>query len=140
MLSLGLIESADHIFFGCHIAKMIWAFLGEIFNQEVRPSSMKNLSETWLQVKGPLPIRLILFIFAGFAWAIWNNRNKMAIEKKFPNSPDDIIYTELSVMQKRSMLLKEDDGQRIKQVKERILHWMKHFKPAVLMSTDIHEI
>jgi hypothetical protein len=64
----------------------------------------------------------------------------MAIEKKFPNSPFDIIHIALSFMQKWSVLLKEDDGQRIKQVKERILHWMKYLKPAVLVSTNIHEI
>jgi hypothetical protein len=34
----------------------------------------------------------------------------MAIEKKFPNSPFDIIYIALSFIQKWSVLLKEDDG------------------------------
>jgi len=61
---------------------------------------MKSLSESWLQGKGPLPVSLILFIFAGFAWAIWNNRNKMAIEHKYPKSPVDIIYVALSYLQK----------------------------------------
>jgi hypothetical protein len=64
----------------------------------------------------------------------------MAIKKKFPNSPSDIIYIALSFMQKWSVLLKEDDRQRIKQVKERILGWMKHFKLAASVSTDIYEI
>jgi hypothetical protein len=30
---------------------------------------------------------LALFIFAGITWAIWKIRNKMAIEKSFPESP-----------------------------------------------------
>jgi hypothetical protein len=64
----------------------------------------------------------------------------MAIKKKFPNSPSDIIYIALSFMQKWSVLLKEDDRQRIKQVKERILGWMKHIKLAASVSTDIYEI
>lgn len=77
---------------------------------------------------------------SGFTWAIWNNRNKMAIEHKFPKSPSDIIYIALSFMQKWSLLLKEDDRQRILQVKDEIICWMKSFKPSLLMTTDIGEI
>jgi hypothetical protein len=79
---------------------MIWGFLREIFKWTDYPTSMKSLSESWLQGKGPLPVSLILFIFSGFAWAIWNNRNKMAIEHKYPKSPADIIYVALSYLQK----------------------------------------
>jgi hypothetical protein len=46
----------------------------------------------WLQDKGHLPLRLIMFTFAGFAWALWTTRNKMAIEKMFPKAPTDVIY------------------------------------------------
>jgi hypothetical protein len=69
---------------------MIWGFLREIFNWNDYPTSLKKLSETWLQGMGPLPVSLTLFIFAGFGWAIWNNRNKMAIEHKYPKLPTDI--------------------------------------------------
>jgi hypothetical protein len=77
---------------------MIWASLSEIFKWQDYPSSMKNLPETWLLGKGPFPVNLVLFTFAGFAWAIWNNRNKMAIERKYPKLPSDIIYVALSYM------------------------------------------
>jgi len=119
---------------------MTWGFLREIFKWQNWPTSVKNLSETWLQGKVLLTIRLTLFIFAGFAWAIWNNRNKMAIENKFPKAPSDIIYVALSFLQKWSVLLKEEGRQRILQVEDEILRWMKNFRPSVLMSTDICEI
>jgi hypothetical protein len=30
-----------------------------------------------------------MFVFAGLAWALWNARNKMAMEKQFPRRPTD---------------------------------------------------
>jgi hypothetical protein len=48
--------------------------------------------------QGALPVNLILSTFAGFAWALWNNRNKMAIEHKYPKTPSDIIYFALSYL------------------------------------------
>jgi len=68
------------------------------------------LSEIWLMCKGPLPKRLIMFIFAGFAWALWTTRNKMSIEQKFPKAPTDVVYLALSYLQKWSVLLKDGLG------------------------------
>jgi hypothetical protein len=52
-----------------------------------------------------------MFIFAGFGWALWTSRNKMAIEKSFPQMPTDVIYNAISLMQKWSILLKKGGGQ-----------------------------
>jgi hypothetical protein len=64
----------------------------------------------------------------------------MSIERKFPKNPSDIMYIALTFMQKRSLLLKDEDRQRIVQVKEEILRWMRKFKPVMMVSTDIYEI
>lgn len=134
------IETVNHIFFECVIAKLIWSLLKDVFHWPEVPYSIKSLSETWLMGKGPLPIKLLLFCFAGFAWAIWTNRNKMAIEHKFPGAPTDVIFVALSFMQKWSLLLKEEDCQRVQQVKETILEGLKHFKPSSSSPTDVYEI
>jgi hypothetical protein len=47
---------------------MFWAIFKEVFDLETVPKSLKELSEVWLQGKGPLPIRLIMFLFAGRAF------------------------------------------------------------------------
>jgi hypothetical protein len=65
-----------------------------------------EFSSDWLQGKGPLPARLVMFIFAGFAWALWTTRNKMAIEKSFPKTPTDVIYLALSLMQNGTFYLR----------------------------------
>jgi hypothetical protein len=61
---------------------------------------------------------MIMFMFAGFAWAIWMTRNKMAIEKKFSKAPSDVIYCAISLMQKWRLLLKEEDMKLFDQVKD----------------------
>jgi hypothetical protein len=75
------VENIDHLFFKCHLAKFVWGLLMNVFSLESCPASLEILSVTWLQGKGPLPSRLMLFFFAGFAWALWIMRNKMTIEK-----------------------------------------------------------
>lgn len=79
----------------------MWSVLKEVFRLNFCPSLME-LSATWLQGTGSLPIHLIMFIFAGFAWTLWTVRNKMAIDKRFPKAP-----------QKWGGLLKEGDRKRL---------------------------
>jgi hypothetical protein len=50
------------------------------------------------------------------------------------------MYIALSFMQKWSLLLKEEDRQRITQIKDEVLRWMRSFKPMVTVSIDIYEI
>jgi hypothetical protein len=95
---------------------------------------------TWLHGTGPLPKRLMMFFFAGFAWALWITRNKMAIEKTFVKMPTDVIYVAISFLQRWSILLKEKDKERVWQVLEAIRRWLKDFKPKISTATDVFEI
>jgi hypothetical protein len=90
--------------------------------------------------KGPLPNRLVVFFFVGFAWALWTVRNKMAIEKTFIKAPTDVIYVAISLLQRWSTLLKEKDKERVAQTLDAILGWLKNFKPRTTTATDVVEI
>jgi len=79
-------------------------------------------------------------MFAGFSWAIWTTRNKMAIEKKIPKAPSDVIYCAISLMQKWSLLLKEEDRETFDWAKDAIMKWMKSFQPNTIAVSDIVEI
>jgi hypothetical protein len=81
-----------------------------------------------------------MFIFSGFAWALWTTRNKIAIDKKFPKAPTDVIYIATSLMQKWSVKLKEKDQERLKQIKDSITSWLKTFKPSIFPLSDVIEI
>jgi len=122
------LEDIHHIMFTCHLARLVWGMLQDIYCLQNIPKSLGDFSSLWLLGKGPWPKRLIVFVFASFAWALWTCRNKMRIEKKFPKVPTDVIYTGISFMQQWSYLLKEDDRERINQMKEDVLMWLKEFK------------
>lgn len=77
----GCPETVDHLLFKCPLAKLVWCIIREVFQLNDYPTSLMGFSSVWLQGKGPLPARLLIFLFAGFAWALWTTRNKMAIEK-----------------------------------------------------------
>ena len=107
---------------------------------KLRPTSWDDFCGSWLKGKWPIPIRLIIFIFAGFAWALWTTRNKIAIEKKIPKAPTDVLYIALSLMQKWSVKLKGEDQERIMQIKASITRWLKSFKPNEILMSDVLEI
>jgi hypothetical protein len=117
----------------------VWGVLQEIYNFQDCPKSLEDFAGFWLLGKGPWPKRLIIFVFASFAWALWTCRNKMMIEKHFPKAPTDVMYTAVSFMQKWSYLLKDGDMKHIVQMKEDILKWLKEFKSNVHSISDIVE-
>ena len=105
-------EHINHLLFHCYLAKMCWGLTCIVFGLDPCPS-VDDLLSSWLQGMGPLPSKLVLFLFAGFAWTLWITRNKMAIENVFPKAPTDVIYTAVSLMQRWCVLLKEKDRERI---------------------------
>ena len=66
--------------------------------------------------------------------------NKIAIEKKIPKAPTDVLYIALSLMQKWSVKLKGEDQERIMQIKASITRWLKSFKPNEILMSDVLEI
>lgn len=104
------------------------------------PRSWEEFCYSWLRGKGPFPIRMIVFIFSGFAWALWTASNRMAINKLFPQAPTDIIYTALSLLQKWSIKLKEEDREHIHKMKDAVLRWLKSFVPSSGGLSDVVEI
>jgi ABC-type Mn2+/Zn2+ transport system ATPase subunit len=64
----------------------------------------------------------------------------MAIEKKLPKTPTDVVYVALSLLQKWIVMLKEADREHIKHVLEDVKQWMKTFKPSMVEISDVGEI
>jgi hypothetical protein len=135
----GCLENIDHIFFKCHLAKLVWEIITEVFHLTSYPTSWEDFYGSWLRGKGPFSARLTIFIFSGFAWALWTSRNKIGIDKKFPKAPTEVIYIAISLMQ-WSVKLKEKDQDRIMQIKDSIISWLKTFKPSNVFLPDVVEI
>ena len=64
----------------------------------------------------------------------------MAIERVFIKMPTDVIYVAISFLQRWSILLKEEDKERVWQVLEAIRSWLKNFQPKSSTATDVVEI
>jgi len=81
-----------------------------------------------------------LFLFSAIAWSIWKTRNKMAIERIFPNNPIDILYNAISFMQKWLRLLKQSDQVKLAEPMLKIGSWIKDYAPLASSFTDIVEL
>lgn len=89
------IETINHIFFACSFGRFVWCRIRDALGWEGFPTSVSDLMGRWIQNTTHTHKSLDLFFLAGFMWAIWRARNKMTIEKKFPNNPTKVLRTEL---------------------------------------------
>ena len=111
----GDLETKDHIFFRCSLARFMWCVFRDFFGWDRIPVSTADFWETWLPSKLNILQNIGIFFFAGFTWALWKIRNKMAIEKKFPN-PTDVVFSGISFLQKWEALLKGERAAKVDQV------------------------
>jgi hypothetical protein len=87
----GQVESINHIFFSCVLACIMWSGIREAFGVQWNP---KNLPEFLLILNQLTPILRQSFwvLFAAQSWALWLIRNKLSIEKSFPEQPADCFF------------------------------------------------
>ena len=130
-------ETTTHIFFSCSLARFILSRLGNAFGWDKIPSSMGDLQGSRLSQMFGTNMRLSFFFFAGFAWAIWKARNKMAIERSFPNNPIDIVYSGLSFVQSWCRLLKPTDQDKLMKSVEVLKRWLNNYLPTATTISDI---
>lgn len=64
----------------------------------------------------------------------------MAIEKKFPKNPLDIIRSCINFVQRWSPMLKEPDQERIAKVLDKMQVWLGGFRLSDMLGSNIMEI
>ena len=105
------------------------------------PSSSGELQGGKLTSMFKANMRLSLFLFVGIAWSsIWRTRNKMAIERAFPNNPMDVMYSAISFIQKWWRLLKPADQENLTEAVDAMRSWLQDYNPSNIVSSDIVEI
>jgi hypothetical protein len=102
------LESADHIFFNCSLAKFIWGCLRDALGWERAPINLQDFMGVWLPLNES-NYNLKLFAFAVVIWTIWITHNKMSIEGVFPNSPTDVLCKMYYFMQRWKLRLGASD-------------------------------
>ena len=126
-------------FLHCSLARFVWACVSEVFGGAM-PSSWGELQGGKLTGIFKTNMRLSLFLFAGIAWSIWRTRNKMTIEKTFPNNSIDVVYSAISFMQKWWRLLKPADQEKLTEAVDAMRNRLNSFNPSNVVSTVIVEI
>ena len=87
----GEMESADHIFFECSLAKFAWSAMRQALGRDWGPSSFAHLLLILSNLSGR-DRKLFWVLFLAQSWALWLTRNKLALEKKVIRHPADIIF------------------------------------------------
>jgi hypothetical protein len=67
---------------------------------------MRELLSDWLPVKFGTSFQTGFTCFAGLAWALWTTRNKITIQKMFPEKSIIVVYNALSYIQKWRVQMK----------------------------------
>lgn len=111
-------------FFECVFTQYIWCCIRDAFGLQNYPVSIQELVSQWLPKRLGIPKKICFAFFAGLAWAIWRNRNKMAIEKLFPLNPDAVIHAAINFVQIWAGLSKEGDAAMMKDMAQRLSDWM----------------
>jgi hypothetical protein len=101
-------ETADHILFGCVMAKLTWGGLKEACEWTRPPTSLQDFSDYWLPL-GAKSYNLKLLMLAAVLWSLWTTRNKIVMEGAFPKSTTEIFFKILAVLQKWRACLKQPE-------------------------------
>ena len=84
------LESIDHLFFQCHVARCIWGLVGFCFQASNIPDSYRQYKR-WIEIWLPDGKTVHHFGFAAISWAIWKCRNKAIFDKKVIRHPAEIL-------------------------------------------------
>jgi hypothetical protein len=84
------VETREHLFFQCPIAKCVWGIVGACFGTRSIPGNITQYKK-WINEYLPSEKHVHYFGFAAICWAICKCRNKVVFDKKMIKSPAEII-------------------------------------------------
>jgi hypothetical protein len=84
-------ENAQHLFFGCSLAKIAWGAIGRTFGARCYP---RNLWQAFVWFHSFLPggEHFDMIVIAAACWGIWTLRNKVTFEKYTFQNPTEIEF------------------------------------------------
>ena len=115
----GLGENANHVFFGCVLARFAWSAVRDAFKQNWNPQSSHDVLSILTAQRGA-NARIVWRCVGALLWSLWTVRNKITIEHKFPTHPADIIFKCHIFLQVWASLGKKRDFERMNEAMELI--------------------
>jgi hypothetical protein len=132
----GVPEDADHLMFTWPLAMFMWAFLSETLGWDGYPRSVNELLAEWLPRKFGTKYKMGLTCFAGFAWALWNMRNKLCFLRVFCLI-GLLILASFFFVQKWKILMRPGDKLKIEALAGRVLEAAKVFRSSGNAVSDV---
>lgn len=84
------LETINHIFFLCPVAKVIWIVVGSCFGANNVPLNIEQY-KVWIKRWLPHGESVRTFGLAAICWAVWKATNKACFEKKLLKTPIEIL-------------------------------------------------
>jgi hypothetical protein len=124
----GAPEDASHIFFACSLAKFAWSVLRQLLGCNWCPANFAQFHAILSGFSG-YARKLLWVLFLAQSWALWNTRNKLAIEKKVISNPADIIYKIIILLQLWSLKFKSREKEGLNWMAQELRELYVHLKP-----------
>ena len=105
-------ETLKHLFFDCHIARLIWRIIHTTFNLQ-KPDNISHMFGSWLQGVGWRQKNLILTSISAVCWAIWLNRNDVIFYEVYKQNCLQILFRTTHCIRFLALLQKEEDRDTI---------------------------
>jgi hypothetical protein len=89
----GLLESIDHLFFQCSIARFIWRIVQSALDLNSTPNNADDLFGPWINSFNKTEKNLVLFGCGAVIWAIWRSRNDCCFNTTLIADPTNVIFS-----------------------------------------------
>jgi hypothetical protein len=83
-------ETVHHLFFPYPAARFVWSCVAKSIGAQNRPGNFSQFF-WWFPFFVPASRNVQILGLASICWAIWKLRNRACFDKKFINSPFDLI-------------------------------------------------
>ena len=102
------VETNNHLFFQCGVAKCAWGVMGKTIGANCCPNNVWQ-AMAWFHAFLPHGDRFHMVGFAAICWAIWKTRNRVTFEKYKLRSPAEIWFLASSLISYWAGLQKPQD-------------------------------
>jgi hypothetical protein len=125
----GAPEDASHIFFSCSLAIFAWSVSRQMLGCNWCPTNFAQFHDILSSFSG-YPRKLLWLLFLAQSWALWNVRNKLAIEKKTIANPADIIFKIIIFLQLWSLRCKPREKEGLSWIARELRELYAALKPT----------
>ena len=107
------VETSQHLFFTCPVARVVWRTVGCVFGTSLCPNNLWQYF-SWCYIFLPDGAKFYTFGLAAICWAIWNCRNQATFEHKSLKSPFNVVYAACGFLMYWAGLQKPEIGEMVK--------------------------